>query len=260
MRLLKLSSLYLGVFLSCSVIEDRTPCPCRLTLLLKNCSQDDMVDIFESNPSCSFLSHEAVRTGQINSRYIRSIPRGDVNVMAVCGLQKIQVEGSKLLIPVQEQSDSIFLYSRSICLNGDEAVDTAVLHKHFAVLNIRLEKPPADSGTYSVRIRGAVAGIDAISGRPLDGEFSFNPVAEDAEGTKYSVRVPRQGEGPMIMELVRNGEKMDDLDIGSKIVQSGYSWNEADLDDIWLSVDCARLFISLTIQEWEEGYNGKLKL
>ena len=228
--------------------------------MLKNCSQDDEVDIFESNPSCSFLSHETVRAGRISSRYTRTIPRGDVNVMAVRGLQNTMVEGSKLMIPLREQADSIFLYSRSICLKGDEAVDTAVLHKHFAVLNISLEKPPADSGVYSVRIRGAVAGIDALSGRSIDGEFSFDPVAEDAQRTKYTVRVPRQGDGPMTLELLRDREKMDDLDLGTMIIRSGYSWSKDDLDDIWVNVDCARLTITLEIQDWEEGYNGNWKL
>ena len=139
-------------------------------------------------------------------------------------------------------------------------MDTAVLHKHFAVLNISLEKPPADSGVYSVRIRGAVAGIDALSGRSIDGEFSFDPVAEDAQRTKYTVRVPRQGDGPMTLELLRDREKMDDLDLGTMIIRSGYSWSKADLDDIWVNVDCARLTITLEIQDWEEGYNGNWKL
>ncbi len=219
-----------------------------------------MIDIFETNAGQAYISHESINAGSIQNRYVRDVPRGDVGIMAVTGLKKIRIEGSKLIIPEQEQSDSIFLYCRKMRLDQDEAVDTATLHKHFAVLNISLDKPEEDIGDYAIRIRGGIAGIDAFTCEPIEGTFTYEPVSFDSEGTKYSVRIPRQNDGSLQMDLLRDGEMMDKLSIGKKILESGYSWEAADLDDIWVNVDCAHLNFSLTIINWEEGFNGNWKL
>ena len=218
---------------SCSVKEDRSGCPCWMTvdlskvaesrwksperqssteyqmvtkslesrqhiaesvvLRLRGNSDEDEVDY-------AFKMTETVNTEVGALEY--EVPRGSVGVSVIGMPDRVGhdgiagYDGDEIRIPVGEQMDSLYGFFRMFYTRCESVLCDVELHKEFCTVSFTL----GDDGyisPYDLEVWGNVAGVSPWDLMPLEGDFRFAPSQEDGV---YRVRVPRQVDN--LLELV----------------------------------------------------------
>lgn len=256
--------------ISCSVKEDRSDCPSVLTLDLRealkkvppellpfritvyNGHYDASSDMGSDN---TFLLKEAVTD---SSFWQCSVQRGALLVrVAAIGNKDLPLSGSLngnailtdngLYIPEGNDCPSIYW---SIDQIGDpqEAV-TIVPHlkKDFCRLSVSFVGIPSNVIPYSVRFIGNITGYDALL-RPSSGPFNY--LCQEGESGTYTIRLPRQTDGSLRMDIISGETLVKSFAIGNYIESSGYDWTSEDLEDLDLEINFAATTITLRTSEW----------
>lgn len=243
---------------SCSVKEDRSGCPCWMTvdlskvaesrwksperqssteyqmvtkslesrqhiaesvvLRLRGNSDEDEVDY-------AFKMTETVNTEVGALEY--EVPRESVGVSVIGMPDRVGhdgiagYDGDEIRIPVGEQMDSLYGFFRMFYTRCESVLCDVDLHKEFCTVSFTL----GDEGYYSpydIEVWGNVAGVSAWDLMPVKGDFRYAPVQKNGV---YQVRVPRQEDNSL--ELVM-------LEIPG---QAGYDGERAEDDDERVVVD-----------------------
>lgn len=243
---------------SCSIKEDRTLCPCWLDIDITSCAEHTReVTIAGWNGSRLFL--EKIAVADYPDVYQTTVAKGMVTSTAFSGLMEGRSEGGCILIPEGSQSDPIRAHSALVDCTGESATDKVELYRQYATVHLSMKGEDVKANPYDLRIIGDVCGIDITTLSPVAGAFRFTPEA-DPDGT-WIFRLPRQDEDTRIRaELILDGSVVDHLPLYEWIRQTGYSWIERDLKDIYIGVDFGQGTVSVTIQGWDEGESLNIRL
>ena len=236
---------------ACSIKEDRSPCPCWLDIDITSCS-GHTEEVTVAGWSQDNLFCEKVAVADYPDAYEATVSRGMVTSTAFCGLDNSTLEGSRIIIPEGSQSDPIRAHSVLVDCTGESARDRVELYRQYATVHLSMKGGDDSSGQYDARVIGDICGIDIVDLSPVAGSFTHLP-EKDSDGT-WIFRLPRQNEDTRIRaELIRDGVVVDELPLHEWIRQTGYSWLERDLKDIYIGVDYGQGKIAITIQGWAEG-------
>ena len=234
----------------CSVKEDRGDCPCRLVIDFSGAGCDDTqiisVDVTSAD---GYLFHDSMDAAGLREReYAVDVPRKvlDVNVHTGDGGFYRPAEG--LIIPEGEQCPAIHIFSAEVDARTEYCECAPVLHKNYCrvTLNFRYED---GSFPFLVRIAGNVSGYD-VSGSPLSGDFIYSP--EIDSGGSCSVRLPRQTDASLVLEIVEDDSVIRQFALGHLIIDSGYDWTAPDLQDIKVDIDYSKSDIIFSVDGWDK--------
>ena len=243
---------------SCSIKEDRTPCPCWLDIDITSCAEHTR-EVTVAGWNSSRLFSEKVAVADYPDTYEAVVSKGMVTSTAFCGLKESRIEGSQILIPEGSESDQIRAHSALVDCTGESAKDKVELYRQYATVHLSMKGENTELNPYDIRIIGDVCGIDITTLSPVAGSFLFEPKA-DSEGT-WIFRLPRQREDTKIRaELILEESVVDQLPLYEWIRQTGYSWIERDLKDIYIGVDFGQGTVTVTIQGWNEGESLDIKI
>ena len=274
---------------SCSVKEDRSGCPCWMTvdlskvaesrwksperqnsteyqmatkslesrqhiaesvvLRLRGNSDEDEVDY-------AFKITETVNTEVGALEY--EVPRGSIGVSVIEMPDRVGhdgiagYDGDKIRIPVGEQMDSLYGHFRMFYTRCESVLCDVELHKEFCTVSFTL----GDDGyvsPYDLEVWGNVAGVSAWDLMPLEGDFRFAPVPEDGV---YRVRVPRQVDNSLelvMLEIPRQARN-DNKEIPDQVGHDGRSPVGAGDDGKRVVVDRLPLgeYIARSGYDWAE--------
>ena len=209
---------------SCSVKEDRSGCPCWMTVDLSDVAESrwkspevqsctEYQEITKSPESRQHIAESVLLRLRGNSdedevdysyqvtEEVRAagaleyeVPRGSVGVSVIEMPDRVGhdgivgYDGDEIRIPVGEQMDSLYGYFRMFYTRCESVLCDVELHKEFCTVSFTL----GDDGyvsPYDLEVWGNVAGVSAWDLMPLEGDFRFAPSPEDGV---YRVRVPRQ--------------------------------------------------------------------
>ena len=269
---------------SCSVKEDRSGCPCWMTvdlskvaesrwksperqssteyqmvtkslesrqhiaesvvLRLRGNSDEDEVDY-------AFKMTETVNTEVGALEY--EVPRGAVGVSVIGMPDRVGhdgiagYDGDEIRIPVGEQMDSLYGFFRMFYTRCESVLCNVELHKEFCIVSFTL----GDDGyisPYDLEVWGNVAGVSPWDLMPLEGDFRFAPSQEDGV---YRVRVPRQVDNSLELVMLEDSEIVDRLPLGEYITRSGYDWAAEDLADVHIALDMEKQQVMITVSGWD---------
>lgn len=273
---------------SCSVKEDRSGCPCWMTvempdlvgqdgekvgqdgrspvgagddgtivLRLRGNSDEDEVDY-------SYQVTESVRVDAEVLEY--EVPRGSVGVSVIEMPDRVGYDGivgydgDEIRIPVGEQMDSLYGYFRMFYTRCESVLCDVELHKEFCTVSFTL----GDEGyvsPYDLEVWGNVAGVSAWDLMPLEGDFRFAPSPKDGV---YRVRVPRQLDASLELVMLEMPDQVghdgradnervvvDRLPLGEYIARSGYDWAAEDLADVHIALDMEKQQVMITVSDWD---------
>ncbi len=243
---------------SCSVKEDRSVCPCWMSVNLSgipepNCS--NAILTMRGNSSENAVDYEFHRAENIcltenifTDEY--EVPRGSVEVSAIatdnrCGLLR---KDDVLEIPLGNQMDSLYCYFRTFDTRRESVLCNINLHKEFCTIYLTLGSIDYEC-PHIVEIQGNVAGISILNLLPVEGLFSYNPACI---GGQYIFRVPRQSEDSLAVNLKSNGETADTFPLGEYIAKCGYDWSAEDLADISITIDIPKQQVLVSVSGWED--------
>ena len=231
---------------ACSVREDRSSCPCLLSVAL------------EAAPLTLRVAGEDFLLVQDFPRdtLVRiKVPRSGVELEALRGAEFRQ-DGS-VRIPYGYDSPPVFV---DVCrVETDAETAEVLLHpdKSFCSLSIDFDGPPGAGEPYRVDIRGEVDGWNP-DGTLSGGEFScrFSP---DSEG-KATVRLPRQMDSSLMMDILFADRIVRTFALGETIAGSAYDWGAKELSDLSLTLKLSLTDFHFKTELWVEDVHLQIEI
>ena len=227
----------LAVLSSCSVKEDRSGCPCRLTVAVSD------LPVTPVEVVVSGEEFRDIRQAERDTVLMMPVPRPSVRLRAVHGAP---ADAGDILIPYGFQCPPLYLFDAEIDTSGETAFCQVGLRKSFCTLTVVFSGPPGWETPYSLEILGTV-----------DGYLEGGLLSEGAFACRISgagtVRLPRQRDDSLRMDVLLQDNKVRTFALGAYIAASGYDWTLPDLQDLTLEIDLSVTQITFRIGLWTES-------
>ncbi|MBO5808286.1 MAG: hypothetical protein J6R15_02935 [Bacteroidales bacterium] len=250
MRLVLLGGMLCGQ--ACSVKEDRSVCPCVLSLDFVSSDNDAEPVGLVIATSDGIIWEDVVEAGRQNG-YQVSVPRADIHVRAWTGAKDMASE-SGITIPVGEECPEVYMHDSDLAAQGERMHETVTLRKNHCILTLLVEGGGMSS---DLRIRGNVAGYDDL-GFPLPGIFSV--LLDGIYEGGYKAVLPRQKDASLMLEIDEGAGSVKAFALGQYMAASGYDWDAPDLDDVTVILDYALTELRLVISGWESVYRYDIEI
>lgn len=242
-----ISFISLIVCAGCSVKENRTLCPCLLSL---DFSEVDTAVIWSADIEVAapdgLVFNDHIDSGDFDDAYTVLVPRRELQLCLWSGRGK-STAGEGLRIPYGEQCPPVYIHSSSINADCEKLHESVRMRKNHSRVTIHT------IGYMPVKI-ALVGNVDgyAADGRPSLGNFRCSSDI-GADGICAMV-LPRQIDNTLVMELDDGTGVLQRFALGEYIAESGFDWTAPDLEDITIELDFAVTHITLVIQGWEKEY------
>lgn len=241
---------------SCSVKEDREPCPCYL-----NVSFQDREHITSEVRMTGYRETEVFRAGidvaEYDPYWVKAIHKGMLEFAAWKGVENSKDNGHFVTIDIGSQCDSLYAFHEEVDATGEMAYADVLFHKQFCTVHLDIMKRPAEMQGYHFLVEGNTCGFDMFDFKPVAGAFRYDAVA--ASGQRIvDFRIPRQADNSMMVTVdyhYGDGkvEPIAELPLGRYIAETGYNWSTEDLQDIYIMVDLVVGRLLISVDGWEDG-------
>lgn len=241
---------------SCSVKEDRTPCPCFL-----NVSFQDREHITSRVGMVGYRETEVFREGIMVEEYdpywVKAIHKGLLDFAAWKGVSRSKDNGHYVTIDLGNQCDSLYAFHDVVDATGEMAYTDVLFHKQFCTVHLDIMKRPAELQGYHFLVEGNTCGFDMFDFSPVSGAFCYDAVA--TPGARIvDFRIPRQSDDSMMVTIdyhYGDGkvEAIAELPLGEYIRATGYNWSTEDLQDIYIMIDLVVGRLVISVDGWEDG-------
>lgn len=236
---------------SCTVKEDRQPCPCWLDIDITGCAEHTR-EVYVSAWEGDNIFSDRVSVADYPDAYEKTVDKAMVTTSAFCGLMYSTIQERRIIIPEGCQADQIRAHAALVDCTGESARDSVELYRQYATVHLSMKSQDGEAYPYDIEVRGDVCGLDYVSLTPVEGKFRFAPQA-NTDGV-WMFRLPRQEtDSRATIAIFQDGVEMDELPLYDWILRSGYSWLDRDLKDIYIGVDYALGKVYVTVQGWEQG-------
>ncbi len=251
----------------CTILEDRTPCPCRLTMDYSKVLKYDFIHRLADGEYDLALSgedfqiSESIPVEMIDTIHQKSISKGSVRISGV-----LSNKGKEALIVTQgNQADSLYAFSTTIEATGEKAYLLMEAHKQFTTVHIKesgVENAEKENrhtlDKVQMRVKGNFNGIDRYTLEPLTGKFDCIVPGASPNG-EFSLRIPRQGDASITMELIPGGSGDEaiavqgtlTLPLGRYMEEMDYDFNAESLADVYIGLDIVSRKAFIRIEEWD---------
>lgn len=246
---------------SCTVKEDRMPCPCYIE--------------FEALPGLEYKQYDSfcfVCLDQ-NSRAVESVlelpwhqaidgthdvkvAKGIKSLSAIQGLNRSYMQGNSVIIPLGEQADSLSCFTVTANCYREKYLMQIDSTKHFATVTVKVAEDGRDDYPYILRVRGDVNGYDIRSMAPIEGDFRYVPKIN--RRNEFIFRLPRQfpKDGTLYLDICdrlnfdTNPHVLASIRLGELIDRAGYDWTRPCLQDIDIKLTYSITHIQISITDW----------
>lgn len=233
----------------CSVKEDRDVCPGRLMLDFGGVDASlGSLDLLVTWPGGVIL-RDVVVPSVFGDEYIRDVPHGMLDVNVWSGAGEYVENESGLVIPLGSECPPVHKHSFIADTRGEIWRQEVELHKNYCCLTVKLKGE--DVMPYSLVVSGNVDGY-TLDGSPRKGEFRCVAYPE-GEG-EITVRVPRQIDASLMLEVEDDNGIRKLFAVGEYIKASGYDWDSENLGDVTVTLDYYITGITVLVQKWDEEF------
>lgn len=221
---------------SCTVKEDRGPCPCILDIYLEDSGEyADKVVVSGWNEQSSRLFLDRIDPAMYPLSYPKKVDKGTLHLCAYGGNGSMTLKGDKLIIPEGSQCDPVWAFRSAPIDASDETAEAHVtMHKQYAVIHIRVDLPDNMDQDVTLKAVGTSNGFDISTLSPSRGPFHCLALPDG--DSFHEVMVPRQHDDSLVLEVYLDGSLSRQVEVGSMIADTGYSWGREDLEDIYLTL------------------------
>ncbi len=247
-----LFGLLIFILASCSVKEQRGPCPCLLSIKISDtlsATGNLALAVWDENP----IFYDKIAMSDRPSIYEKSVPKGLYTISAVVGENNMTREEKALTIPLGLDSDKIWGYTSTVDCSNEFAIDTTEFRKHFTLVCIEFKNLIDDFEGLEFFIKSNTAGLYLNDFSPLEGDFRYALNLDEEHCGTVCLPRQRQGNRSLRVEIVRSGAVIENLPLWSWIEETGYDWYKPDLNDINISVDYSMMMVTVKIAGWKNG-------
>ena len=237
----------LFLWAGCTVVEDRSLCPCLLTLDFSGTDTELISDVDIVLVGGTEVVYRASLDADVFMPVYRiNVPREDMflNVYSCKDVYMSEVDG--LHIPRGSDCPRVYMHSSHIHAYDEAVTDTVVMYKNHCVMNIVMEED--GEFEYELCLRGNVCGYGR-DGMPLEGDFEFRPAGVGQ--SRFQVVLPRQMDTSLILEIDDGTGVVKRFALGEYLASGGYDWTTADLQDVEVYIDWRMTVISVFVRDWD---------
>ncbi len=250
-KTLCISLVFCFLAVSCTVKEDRSDCPCILTIDFSSCNENKETLSVKGWTGADALFDYKVLVKDYPDGMRVTVPKGRFRYNVCAMASSYHISGTSVFCPLGKQAGALFAYKKTLIASGEEAYDRVYLHKQYAVLNISFGNNEGDNaGITEIRIRADYNGMSLDDLSPIAGAFSSTAAASDGY---FSISLPRQGDGKIIMDIYAGEDHVKEIDLAAVLLENGYSWESEDLNDAWIDFDMGQIKGDVESEDWEEG-------
>ena len=230
--------------ISCTVKEERSLCPCQLTVDLSDASEENGNIIVSVRGNSELLMCEEVKASDRIKHY--DVPKSRIMISCLQGIRDCKSDGRNVYIPSGKDIDRIHTGIDSTDCRHESAYSFARFRKNWATLEIECQA--ADSGTYpyDISVEGNVNGFDIFTLAPSEGTFrcSAYPASKQADNmgkATFQLNLPRQfreGKG-LTLKLTKKTDHIPEkeYDLSGILTGKRFDWTATNLDDISIALD-----------------------
>lgn len=253
----------------CSIREDRSECPCRVTIDLSGFDRDRFSFLGVTAVSADGFCYDRLLYGNgIPEILTLNVPKGVIWLNMMTEEDNMYPYGflpygashdgrpqcactvgdsGYYIIGKGEGCPPVYRHTVIAGMSGDVYPVVADLKKNFCRITVRLI-----SGTeqeFGLEFRGNVCGY-RISGSPLEGDFIYR--SDIVSGGSCTLSVPRQSDGSLTMVVSDDDGEPREFPLGEYIIAGGYDWSAESLDDIEVVLDYVKTEIVFKVRDWEK--------
>lgn len=243
---------------SCSVKEDRTPCPGYLFVSFvdgdKYPGRIGMIGYADGEQ----IFHDSVFAAECDPYWIKAVRKNIIRLGSYTGIDQSYCREHSIVIEQGNQADSTYSFFQEVDCLGDEAYVDVTFHKQFCTVHLDIDQSAEDMQRFIFEVTGNSCGFDVLSFKPVAGPFHFEPKAVEGERV-VDFRIPRQKDMELKLKLwyvnPRTGikEDMGVYPLASYIAKTGYDWETEDLQDVYIRIGLTIGSVTVSIQGWEDG-------
>lgn len=254
-RLAAGAAIALAGLVSCSIKEDRTPCPCYLDVAFEDREHiKDPVTLIGWTDERKF--DVRVNTADYPDTYTQKVEKSMIAFGAAEGMASCIQDGHFITVPLGSECDSLYAFRETVDCTGEMAYTTVRFHKQFATVFLNIGRQASQMKDYSFAVRGNGCGFDMLTYGAVQGDFRCIPATS---GNMVQFRLPRQADGSLAVTVTyRDGESLE-FPLGRYIERIGYNWSAEDLQDIFITLDIINGRISVGVADWENAEDFDLK-
>ncbi|MEG2471524.1 MAG: hypothetical protein RSA75_09685 [Bacteroidales bacterium] len=269
--------LFSVTFVSCTkfVWEDRSECPCILTLDLSNVDKNvSELHLWIFGEDNSILSRDTIAPDRFGGTYDVLIKREMVkyyvwgNIKGATKLQDNLTLNSTLTKVENSSADSLYHYSKQLNTNFESQTDTVLLNKEFISVNVTLKSTVSKFDKISLEMYGNSAGF-YIDKRFIGGigKITCVPDGNNKENnTVFKYRLTRQEYlqdiSIVIIVTTRQGIPivLTDFPLGNYLQENGYNMQAKNLSDIKIDMDLSANIITIKVDNWQVTVPGNIEI
>lgn len=246
---------------SCSVKEDRSPCPCYINLNVDQVVQnpdytEGLVTVMTAD---AIIEQKRIRLADYEGKgYDVVVPRRTIHAMTAVGHEDLWWKTDTLYAATNLEWGPVMLAHETVVCDDDDKLLTMDFHKEYCRINfvlvgvVDLEDYPFD-----IRVRANCNALRMRDGKPIRGRYTA--YANPSNTAMYSVLVPRQEDHEMIVDLLWHSDTHDytvndyvvTLEVGKQMQKTGYNWEKDDLDDVYVTIDVVKATVGISIRPWD---------
>lgn len=235
---------------ACSIKEDRSSCPCMLTVDFPEAAAKVMMNCW--NQERRIIDDVLELDGEKCIRKYH-VPKGSCTVSAIEGYEGLEVSGEVLLIPEGKQMSCLYACASDVATDGETAEYKVDFKKNYVKVNLCFSGSETGLCPYDLLVRSNVAGLEMRTLAPVIGTFTCTPEISEAKG--YQFIIPRQLDETLLIDLMQGAEIYDTIILGRIIASTGYDWTAEELADIDLVIDLSKREISITVSGWDGPFS-----
>lgn len=242
------------VLAGCTVTEDRTKCPCLLTLDFSTIDTllVPHVDVLLTSESGT-LGRLSLDADTFMPEYLLDVPRSELmlNVYSCENLDAFFDCGIK--IPQGKDCPRIYMHSSKIMSHAEKLTERVIMLKNHCVMDIVMDGE--SEFKYWLYLKGNVCGY-GLDGTPVEGPFEFRPSVVGYN--TYQAVLPRQIDSSLVLEIDDGDGVVKKFALGEHLLSCGYDWSAADLQDLEVHIDWRMTVISVTVKEWNSRFEHEI--
>ncbi len=259
---------------ACTVLEDRSVCPCYLTVDLTKVDKGVREwQMWLFTPEGELLYKDTVYRRSYSAPYIIQVPRNKKVQCLMWGnarsgtlVEETFSPATSLIKKEDVLADSLYFFADTISTWGEDSRMKVVPRKEFATVDIYMQ------GWADVEYEVRMVMVCGSKGFYVTGDFYPGEVSTEMElfslgdyYTQFRGRILRQSDTEnILLSLKIRRRKMDgtlgeelvnkDIPIGKYLEENGYNIQNADLGDIRMEVDYSYTNLKIKAEDWEATY------
>lgn len=243
---------------SCSVKEDRVPCPCYLNVSFTDREAIGQTPVGLTGWRDAELFRTSIDITEYDPYWVKAVEKGFVDFSAWRGSDKMSLNGHAFTITEGNQCDSLYAFYDHVDCTGEMAYSEVTFHKQFCTVFLDIRKSASALANYYFLVEGNSRGFDLFGYDAVEGAFSYLALPVAGENV-VSFRIPRQIDNSLMVTIYLDGAKIGKFPLGEFIARLGYNWNAEDLQDVYVAIDLVAGLITINVEGWEQGMDFDIR-